>query len=144
MWNVFAIAPRVESLTSALEGSLPPTVIHEEFHETNVFVLGGKPRLLDWAEAAVSHPFAGLVNPLRDITYRRRLKPGGREMLRLRSVYLEPWTRFSPSRERSRRCSTRATSSARCAAPSPGIASLPPKAHRARREAVENGVKLGA
>jgi aminoglycoside phosphotransferase (APT) family kinase protein len=94
-----ALAPRVESLTRALEGSLPPTVIHEEFHETNVFVLAGKPRLLDWAEAAVSHPFAGLVNTLRDITYRRRLKPGGREMLRLRSVYLEPWTRFAPLRE---------------------------------------------
>ena len=59
----------------------------------------GRPRLLDWGEATVSHPFAGLVNTLRDIAFRRRLKPNGREMLRLRSVYLEPWTRFGSPRE---------------------------------------------
>jgi hypothetical protein len=62
---------------------------------TNVFVREGNVRLLDWAEASFSHPFAGLVNTLRDIAYRRRLKPNGREMLRLRSIYLEPWTRFA-------------------------------------------------
>jgi hypothetical protein len=68
-------------------------------HEGNVFVRGGRARLLDWAEASVSHPFAGLVNTLRDIAYRRRLKPNGREMLRLRSVYLEPWSGFAASAE---------------------------------------------
>ena len=47
----------------------------------------------------MSHPFAGLVNTLRDIAFRRRLKPNGREMLRLRSVYLEPWTPFGSPRE---------------------------------------------
>jgi len=45
-------------------------------------VRGGRARLLDWGEAAVSHPFAGLVNTLRDFAYRRRLEPEGREMLR--------------------------------------------------------------
>ena len=62
-------------------------------------VRGGRARLLDWGEAAVSHPFAGLVNTLRDFTYRRRLEPEGREMLRLRDIYLEPWSRFAPSGE---------------------------------------------
>jgi hypothetical protein len=90
-----SLGPRLESLTDALTGSLPPTLIHEEFHEANVFVRDGRARLLDWGEASVSHPFAGLVNTLRDIAFRRRLKPNGREMLRLRSVYLEPWTRFA-------------------------------------------------
>ncbi len=94
-----ALAPELELLVEALEGALPLTVIHEEVHEGNVFVRGGQARLLDWAEASVSHPFAGLVNTLRDIAYRQRLKPNGREMLRLRSVYLEPWTRFAPPAE---------------------------------------------
>ena len=97
--ELHALAPQLESLTEALGGSLPPTLIHEEFHEANVFVRDGHPRLLDWAEAAVSHPFAGLVNTLRDIAFRRRLKPNGREMLRLRSVYLEPWTRLASPAE---------------------------------------------
>jgi hypothetical protein len=97
--RLVALAPQLEFLTDALSGSLPATLIHEEFHEANVFVHDGRARLLDWAEAAVSHPFAGLVNTLRDIAFRRRLKPNGREMLRLRSVYLEPWTRFASAGE---------------------------------------------
>ena len=94
-----ALGPKLESLTEALASPLPATLIHEEFHETNVFVREGRTRLLDWGEAAVSHPFAGLVNTLRDIAFRRRLKPNGREMLRLRSVYLEPWAPFGSPRE---------------------------------------------
>ena len=94
-----ALGPELESLTEALAERLPATLIHEEFHETNVFVREGRARLLDWGEAAVSHPFAGLVNTLRDIAFRRRLKPNGREMLRLRSVYLEPWAPFGSPRE---------------------------------------------
>jgi hypothetical protein len=94
-----ALAPELESLTDALGSSLPATLIHEEFHETNVFVRDGRARLLDWGEASVSHPFAGLVNTLRDIAFRRKLKPNGREILRLRSVYLEPWTAFGSPRE---------------------------------------------
>jgi hypothetical protein len=94
-----ALAPEVESLTDALASTLPLTLIHEEFHESNVFVRNGQARLLDWGEATVSHPFAGLVNTLRDIRFRRRLKPNGRELRRLRSVYLEPWTSFGSPRE---------------------------------------------
>jgi hypothetical protein len=94
-----ALAPQLKFLTEALEGSLSATVIHEEVHEANIFVREGWARLLDWGEAAVSHPFAGLVNTLRDIAYRRGLKPDGREMLRLRDIYLEPWSRFAPSAE---------------------------------------------
>ena len=93
--RLLALMPELESLTEALAGgTMPATLIHEEFHETNVFVGADGARLLDWGEAAVSHPFAGLVNTLRDIAFRRRLRPNGREMLRLRSVYLEPWARF--------------------------------------------------
>jgi hypothetical protein len=94
-----ALAPELESLIEALASTVPATLIHEEFHESNVFVRGGRARLLDWGEAAVSHPFAGVVNTLRDIRFRRRLKPNGREMRRLRSVYLEPWTSFGSPRE---------------------------------------------
>ena len=94
-----ALTPKVESLLEALGDAVPATVIHEEFHEANVFVLGGRPRLLDWGEGAVSHPFAGVVNTFRDIAFRRKLEPGAPELLRLRSVYLEPWTRFASPRE---------------------------------------------
>ena len=97
--EVRALGPALDSLVERLAGPLPVTVIHEEFHEANVFLREGQPRLIDWGEAAISHPFAGIVNTFRDIAFRRRLKPNGTEMLRLRSVYLEPWTRFASPRE---------------------------------------------
>ena len=97
--RLHSLAPAMASLADALADGLPSTIIHEEAHEANIFVCRGRARLLDWAEVSVSHPFAGLVNTLRDIAYRRRLRPNGREMLRLRSVYLEPWTRFAPTAE---------------------------------------------
>jgi hypothetical protein len=91
-----ALEPAVERAVAALESPVPMTLIHEEVHEANVFVLDGRARFLDWGEGAVSHPFAGLTNTLRDIAYRRGLEPDSAEVLRLRDVYLEPWTRFAP------------------------------------------------
>jgi len=93
------LAPAVASLADVLAKGLPSTIIHEEAHEANIFVRRGRARLLDWAEVSVSHPFAGMVNTLRDIAYRRRLRPNGREVLRLRSAYVEPWTPFAPRAE---------------------------------------------
>jgi hypothetical protein len=91
-----SLQPALEQAVAALDGPLPMTLIHEEVHEGNVFVLDGHARILDWGEGAVSHPFAGLTNTLRDIAYRRGLEPDSAEILRLRDVYLEPWTRFAP------------------------------------------------
>jgi len=86
----------LERVAEVLSGQVPVTVIHEEVHEANVFVRSAHARILDWGEAAISHPFAGLTNTLRDVAYRRGLEPGGPEVLRLRDIYLESWTRFAP------------------------------------------------
>jgi hypothetical protein len=91
-----SLRPTLERVVAGLAEPVPMTVIHEEVHEGNVFVAGGHARLLDWGEGAVSHPFAGLTNTLRDIAYRRGLEPDTAEVLRLRDVYLEPWTQFAP------------------------------------------------
>jgi hypothetical protein len=97
--RLHALAPRVAAAAEVLEGAVPATAIHEEVHEANIFVRDGRPRLLDWGEGAVSHPFAGIVNTFRDIAFRRKLEPDAPELLRLRSAYLEPWTRFASPRE---------------------------------------------
>ncbi|MEP6469978.1 MAG: hypothetical protein ABJC24_09435 [Chloroflexota bacterium] len=97
--HLLLLSARLDSLAQALQDPLPMTVIHEEVHEANIFVRDGAARLLDWGEAAVSHPFAGVVNTFRDIAFRRRLRHDGRELKRLRAIYLEPWTRFAPARQ---------------------------------------------
>lgn len=83
----------------AVGDAVPLTLIHEEVHDGNVFVREGSPVFLDWGEASVSHPFAGLVNTLRAVVDREGWEPGGVEIRRLRDTYLEPWTAFAPIAE---------------------------------------------
>ena len=89
---------RREALRRAVEGlgdALPPTVVHTEAHDGNLFVeTDGRVRLLDWAEAVVGHPFVGIVLPLRFAAERT-----GRSPELLRDGYLEPFTRIAPMAE---------------------------------------------
>jgi aminoglycoside phosphotransferase (APT) family kinase protein len=87
---------RPEALGFPVEGPVPLSLIHEEVHGGNVLVRAGRPVLIDWAEASVSHPFAGTVNTLRVVAWHSEWEPGGPEVLRLRDAYLEPWTPFAP------------------------------------------------
>jgi phosphotransferase family enzyme len=85
----------VAEAAAALGDAVPATVVHQEAHDANVFVRGGRPVFLDWAEASVSHPFTGPLLALRSATERAGYEPGSREVERLRDVYLEPFTRFA-------------------------------------------------
>ncbi len=90
---------RVEAVRRAVEGlgdSVPVSVVHTEAHDGNLFVRDGHVRVLDWAEALVSHPFVGAVLPLRFAAERLGAAPGSAEVERLRDAYLEPFTRCAP------------------------------------------------
>jgi hypothetical protein len=86
----------VARAVDGLGDALPATVAHEEVHEGNVFVAGGRPFFLDWAEACVSHPFVGPLLPLRNAAERSGFEPGSPEVERLRDLYLEPFTGLAP------------------------------------------------
>ena len=90
---------RVVEAAAALEGTVPLSVVHQEAHDGNVFLRGGRPVFIDWAEASVTHPFVGPLLPLRFATERAGHEPGSREAERLRDAYLEPFTRFAPPTE---------------------------------------------
>lgn len=87
---------RPETLGHEVRGDIPSTLIHEEVHDGNVHVRDGRPVFIDWAEASVSHPFAGMTNTLRVLSWRSGWDPGSPEVLALRDAYLEPWTRYAP------------------------------------------------
>ena len=78
-----------------LAGSVPLTVAHMEAHDGNIFVRGGRPVFIDWAEAVVTHPFVGPLLALRSATERLDYEPGSPEVEHLRDLYLEPFTRFA-------------------------------------------------
>jgi Phosphotransferase enzyme family len=90
---------RPETLAHVVGGSLPSTLIHEEVHGGNVHARHGRPVFIDWAEASISHPFAGMTNTLRIVSWDSGWEPGGPEVLRLRDAYLEPWTGYAPIEE---------------------------------------------
>ena len=59
---------RFATSSSGLGDAVPPTVVHEEATDGNVFVRDGRVRFIDWAEASVSHPFSrrAAAAPRRD------------------------------------------------------------------------------
>ena len=86
----------VQRAVGGLGRMIPPTVVHTEAHDGNLFIRDGQVRLLDWAEAVVSHPFVGTVLPLRFAAERIGAAPGSPGVERLRDAYLEPFTPFAP------------------------------------------------
>jgi hypothetical protein len=89
----------IRAAAERLAGSIPLTVAHMEAHDGNIFVRDGRPVLIDWAEAVVTHPFVGPLQTLRNATERLGYEPGSADVERLRDLYLEPFTRFAPLAE---------------------------------------------
>jgi hypothetical protein len=70
---------------------IPETIQHDDLHDGNVLVRGGRHLVFDWGDSCVSHPFHSLVVTMRALVHRLDLAPGGPEVLRLRDAYLEPF-----------------------------------------------------
>src|SRR6266508_1868020 len=56
-----AFAPRFAELSDELAAQgIPETIQHDDLHGANVYPRGGTPRILDWGDSCVSHPFVTL------------------------------------------------------------------------------------
>ena len=87
-------APRFAELCAELAAhGVPETIQHDDLHHANLYVRGGRARVLDWGDASISHPFVSLVVTFRFLEERTGLTPGDRWFARLRDAYLEPWGR---------------------------------------------------
>jgi hypothetical protein len=83
--------PRLEALRPAVAGwcerlaasPVPASIDHNDLHGRNVLGSPGKPRLYDWGDSVVAHPFASMLLPLT------MAEPG--DVPGLRDAYLEPW-----------------------------------------------------
>jgi hypothetical protein len=85
-------AARFEELCGELASlGVPETVQHDDLHAANLYVQGGRLRLLDWGDASISHPFASLVVTVRFLEEINKLAPDDPWFGRLRDAYLEPW-----------------------------------------------------
>jgi Phosphotransferase enzyme family len=84
--------PEVEAIAHQLStDGIPETIQHDDLHDGQVFVRNTQSIVFDWGDACVSHPFHTLTVTLRAAARKLELKPGGREVLRMRDAYLEPY-----------------------------------------------------
>ena len=89
------LAPRFAAMCEQVAGyGIPQTLHHDDFHDGNIFVRDGRFILTDWGESCASHPFFTLVVTLRSIGHTLGLEQDHPDLLRLRDIYLEPWTRY--------------------------------------------------
>jgi Phosphotransferase enzyme family len=65
----------------------PPTVQHDDLHESNVYARDGKLVFLDWGDTCIAHPFATMLITLRYVAYFHDES----WLPHLRAAYLEPW-----------------------------------------------------
>ncbi len=91
------LVPQVRAWTAELS-VVPDTIQHDDLHDGQVFVKDGRYRILDWGDACVSHPFLSMSVVERSVAYTLDLKPGSREIARLRDLYLEPFTAFASAK----------------------------------------------
>jgi hypothetical protein len=95
-----AFAPRFAELCEELAArGVPETVQHDDLHGANVYPRDGTPRILDWGDSCVSHPF---LTPFITFLHLQELgRPPCDEAwrVRLRDAYLEPWGRPSELRD---------------------------------------------
>jgi hypothetical protein len=60
--------PRFAELCAELAArGVPETIQHDDLHQFNVFVRDGRPRVLDWGDSSVGHPYFSLVATLRHV-----------------------------------------------------------------------------
>jgi hypothetical protein len=84
--------PRFGQLCGELaRDGLAATVQHDDLHMANVYVQEGRPRLLDWGDSSISHPFFSLVVAFRFLEEYSQVRPGDPWFDKLRDAYLEAW-----------------------------------------------------
>jgi hypothetical protein len=65
----------------------PPTVQHDDLHESNIYARDGRLVFLDWGDTCIAHPFASMLITFRYVAHFHDAS----WLPTLRAAYLEPW-----------------------------------------------------
>ncbi|MBA2384381.1 MAG: hypothetical protein H0V68_06940 [Actinobacteria bacterium] len=98
--RLMAFAPRFAELCDELSAQgVPETVQHDDLHGANVYPHDGMPRILDWGDSCVSHPFFTAFVAFLHLEEMSGPPRDDQWFARLRDAYLEPWGRPAELRE---------------------------------------------
>jgi hypothetical protein len=86
-------------LVDMLDDAIPFSLLHLDLFKKNICVKGREVVFLDWAVPAYGHPLCGIHVILNTLVQDYGASPGGRDVLRVRDAYLEPWTDYAPMHE---------------------------------------------
>jgi hypothetical protein len=94
--ELFDLKKRIKEILAPLAASgIPDTLNHLDFNPGNIFVSGERCTFIDWAEAAIGHPFLTFQYLLEHLTRLRPEYADRRE--ELVSAFASQWQRFAPS-----------------------------------------------
>jgi aminoglycoside phosphotransferase (APT) family kinase protein len=94
--ELFRLNERIKEILSLLAASgVPDALNHLDFNPGNIFVFDDRCTFIDWAEAAIGHPFLTFQYMVEHLG---RLHPDyANRHEELASVYASQWERFAPS-----------------------------------------------
>lgn len=85
-------ATRFADLCAALAAlGIQESIQHDDLHMANLYLQGGKHRIVDWGDSSIAHPFFSLVVTFRFLEEVNDLSPDDPWFRKLRDAYLEPW-----------------------------------------------------
>jgi len=95
--QLHALTPRFAELCDELAAfGIPETLQHDDFHDGNIFIGGGRLIFADWEESCIAHPFYTLRVTLRAAAYFAGVTEDAAPIVAMRDAYLEPWQQFAP------------------------------------------------
>jgi hypothetical protein len=89
-----AFAARFAELCDELAAhDVTETIQHDDLHGANVYPRDITPRILDWGDSCISHPFLTMFVTFLHLETKGGLTCNDAWLARLRDAYLEPWGR---------------------------------------------------
>ena len=95
--RIRALLPAIERLCAELAGiGIGPSLDHDDLHDRNVLIADGRPSIIDWGDASLTHPFLTLAVTERFAALAAGVAPDAPEIRALRDAYLGSWTGLAP------------------------------------------------
>lgn len=90
--RIRALLPAIERLCAELAGiGIGPSLDHDDLHDHNVLIQDGRPSIIDWGDASLTHPFLALAVTERFAALAAGVAREAPEIRALREAYLGPW-----------------------------------------------------
>jgi hypothetical protein len=82
------------------ESGVPPSINHDDLHSSNICWGDVGPRIIDWGDAVVGHPFGTMLATLNSIGWHTGVAIDDPRVERVRDAYLEPFAAYGDLADR--------------------------------------------